>query len=271
VKQQRDKFGHPLFDDKCRPVFQTAKELGYDAKGKKIGVVKEKPPKMTPVSIQHGTFTVDGIVGKAALDYDIADLKYIYLYVPGMGIAVVSNDPWPGAKEQKNAFNEKTLKVNVENHTLEVASDTTLLVGSKKPESAYVLVDRDFSLPSKYPVVGYGTLRAAPYMWPGAKAEKPIAGTLPAPPVPVNLRPVLALQPCPAGFMRTAVKVLPGQVAPPQPCVPIPKVTATTVHGAGGTTGATGSTGAKGASGATGVPAATGRTGATVSVVPAAQ
>ena len=36
---------------------------------------KEKPPKMTPVSISRGTFTVDGVIGKAVdQDADHADV-----------------------------------------------------------------------------------------------------------------------------------------------------------------------------------------------------
>src|ERR1700722_1300907 len=59
VKQQRDKYGHPLFDERGKPVFQTATELGYDEHGHKIHAEKVKPPKMTPVSIAQGTYTVD--------------------------------------------------------------------------------------------------------------------------------------------------------------------------------------------------------------------
>jgi len=242
VKQLRDKLGHPVFDDKGKPVFQTAKDLGYDEKGKKIASVKEKPPKATPVSISRGTFTVDGIVGKAALNYDIADLKYIYMYVPGMGIAVISNVTFPGAKEQPNAFNDKLLTINVMDHTLELSSEKSLL--GKKPVPAFVLIDRDFALPSRYPVVGYGPLRAAPYSWPGAKPNAAIAGTVAAPPVPKGLRPTLLLAPCPAGMMRTAAKTLPGQAPVEQPCVPIPKGTVAPAVAKSGAAGATGTTGA---------------------------
>lgn len=220
VKQQRDKFGHPLFGAQGKPVFQTATELGYDEHGHKLHVEKVKPPKMMPVSIAQGTYTVDGVIGKAELNYDIADLKYIYLYAPGIGVTVISNEPFPGAKAQDNAFNDKTLTVNVGDHTLQLYSEKRLLA---KPQPAYVLVDRDFKLPSKFPVMGYGDLRAPPYAWPGAKQVQE-AGIVPPPPVPVNLRPVMLLPPCPAGQMRQpAPKVLPGEVAPPQPCVPIAK------------------------------------------------
>jgi hypothetical protein len=223
VRQQRDKKGHPLFDDKGKPVFQTATELGYDEKGKKIHLSKVKPPKMTPVTIARGTFTVDGMIGKAELNYTIPDFKYMYLYAPGIGTLVVSNEPFPGGTLQKNAFNEKTLTVTTGDHHLQVASDNFLL--GKKPTSAYVLVDRDFLLPTPYPVVGYGGLLKAPYVWPGSHANADLKGAfVKPPPIPVNLQPVLLLTPCPEGQMRRAAPpVLPGEKAPPQPCVVIPK------------------------------------------------
>jgi hypothetical protein len=227
IRQQRDKKGHPLFDEKGKPVFQTASELGYDERGKKIKVVKEKAPKLIPVSIARGTFTVDGMIGKAELNYNIADLKYIYLYAPGIGTVVVSNHPFTGGKEEKNAFNQKTLTVTTGDHTLQVASDDLLLGKAlgKKPSSAFVLVDRDFNLPTPYPVVGYGGIIKAPYVWPGSHENAELKGAfLKPPPIPANLQPVLLLAPCPEGQMRRAAPpVLPGEKAVPQPCILIPK------------------------------------------------
>jgi hypothetical protein len=222
AKQQRDKKGHPRFDAEGKPVMQTAHELGYDEHGKRIKEKKEKPPKMTPVSINRGTFTVDGVIGKAALNYDIPDLKFFYLYAPGMGVALVSNTSFEGAKEQKDAFNGKSLRVTVGEHVLEISSDTPLLGKNKRPAAAFVRVDREFALPSQYPVVGYGGSLARPYAWPGSKANAVLRGPVEPPPLPVNLRPVQLLQPCPPGQMRKAAPAaLPGAVAPEQPCVPI--------------------------------------------------
>jgi hypothetical protein len=227
VRQQRDKKGHPLFDDKGKPVFQTATEKGYDERGKKIKVVKEKAPKLIPVTITRGTFTVDGMIGKAELNYNIADLKFIYLYAPGIGTVVVSNRPFTGSKEEKNGFNQRTLTVTTGDHTLQVASDDLLLGKAlgKKPSSAYVMVDRDFHLPTPYPVVGYGGVLKAPYVWPGSHENAALKGAfVQPPPIPVNLQPVLLLSPCPEGQMRRAAPpVLPGQKAEPQPCILIPK------------------------------------------------
>jgi hypothetical protein len=226
VKQQRDKKGHPLFDESKKPVFQTAHELGYDAQGHKMHEEKIKPAKMTPVTISRGTFTVDGIVGKAELNYDIPDLKYIYLFVPGIGVTVISNEAFPGAKAYPDAFNGSTLTVKSDEHALQISSDKPLLK-DKKPQVAYVLVDRDFRLPSRYPVVGYGTVTKPPYQWPGSKVNGELAGTIAAPPVPVNLRPTILMQPCDKGQMRMpAPPVLPGQAVPEQPCVPIAKAQA---------------------------------------------
>ena len=227
VRQQRDKKGHPLFDDKGKPVFQTATDKGYDEHGKKIKVVKEKAPKMIPVTIARGTFTVDGMIGKAELNYNIPDFHFMYLYAPGIGTLVVSDRPFPGAKEEKNAFSGKTLTVMTEDHKLQVASDNLML--NKKPQSAFVLVDRDFKLPTPYPVVGYGGTMKAPYVWPGSRENAALKGAFVAPPpIPVDLRPTMLLSACPAGEMRKpGPLVLPGQKEVEQPCIPIPKGKAT--------------------------------------------
>jgi len=228
VRQQRDKKGHPLFDLKGQPVMQTENNLGYDENGKKLHPVKVKPPKTVAVSISHGILTVDGLTGKAALNYEIKDLKYIYFYVPGIGTTVVSNDPFPGAVEQKHAFDDKTLTVTVGEHVVQLSSDNRLL--GKTPESAFVLVDKYFTVPTKFPVMGYGPIRVAPYAWPGSRVNQEEKGAVEAPPLPADLRPTLLLQPCPAGQMRPAgPPVLPGQTAEPKPCVPI--AAATNVNG----------------------------------------
>jgi hypothetical protein len=220
VKQIRDKKGHPAFDPAGKPVFQTATNLGYDERGKKIVVKKLPKAKLTPASISAGTLTVDGWTGKARLNYDIADLKFMYIYAPGIGTTIVSPSSFPGAKEQAAAFNDKILKIVVDGHPIELASEKRLL--HKKPTAAWVAVDRGFMLPAKFPVFGYGTTTKSPYAWPGSKENVASKGLVQAPPLPADVTPTLLLKPCPAGMMRPAgPAVLPGQRAPEQPCVPI--------------------------------------------------
>lgn len=222
VKQQRDKKGHPLFDESGKPVMQTAKDLGYDERGKKLKVKKEKEAKTVSVGIVRGTLTVDGMIAKAGLNYQITNLKYIYFSAPWVGTVVVSNVMFPGAKEQARAFDQRTLTVTVDEHMFQLYSDNVLLGKGKKPEPAYVLVNRDFQLPSKMPVMGYGTTLRPPYAWPGAKENVVLKGNVVPPPVPASLRPTLALSACPSGQMRAARRpVLPGEAAVVQPCVAI--------------------------------------------------
>ncbi len=222
VRQQRDKRGNPLFDETGKPVLQTSADMGYDEKGKKIHVKTVKPPKMISVSVQRGILTVDGMPGKAGLNYEIKDLKYIYLYAPWIGITIVSHSPFPGAIEQKNAFSDQTLTVSVDSHKLQLYSDKRLL--GKKSESAYVAVDRNFRLPSQLPVIGYGETLRPPYAWPGSRENAALKGPIAPPPLPVSLRAVSLLQPCPPGQMRMPGRTpLPGESLPPQPCVLIQK------------------------------------------------
>lgn len=201
VKQQRDKYGHPLFDDHGKPVFQTATDLGYDEKGKKIRPKKEKQPKTTSIAIAAGTLTVDGLIGKATLNYDIKDFKFIYLYAPWIGTVVVSNRQFPGSKEQAKAFDQHTLTVTVEDHQFQLYSDKILL--GKRPEPAFVAMDREFKLDSKVPAMGYGATLQAPYNWPGAKNNPESKAYVKPPPVPKELKQTRLLAACPDGMART--------------------------------------------------------------------
>ncbi len=183
-----DKHGQPVLDEDGKLLLQTKDHLGYDAHGKKLKAEKEKIPKKVPVTIEQGTLTVDGWTGKARLNYEIDDLKYLYIYAPGIGNTVVSTLPFPGATAQKNAFDGKTLTISVGEHQLQIAGEKPLL-HQKHPVPAYVLVDREYSRESRFPVMGYGPLRRAPYAWPAAKAVETRAPALPKEVMPVLARP----------------------------------------------------------------------------------
>jgi len=220
VRQQRDKHGKPLIDEHGNPVMQTPSQMGYDEKGKKLHSTKEKEPKTVSVSIERGTLTIDGMTGKAGLNYEIKNLRYIYFYAPWIGNIIVSPSPFPGATEQKNAFNDQNLTVTVDEHTIQLSSDKRLL--GKKSESAFVAVDRNFKLPSKFPVIGYGETLKPPYAWPGSRENAELKGSVAPPPLPDSLRAVSLQEPCPAGQMRMPAKASSqGEIAQAQPCVPM--------------------------------------------------
>ena len=194
-----------MFDDHGKPVFQTATDLGYDDKGKKIRAKKEKLVKSASIAIAEGTLTVDGMIGKATLNYDIKDFRFIYMYAPWIGTVVVSNRQFPGAKEQAKAFDQHTLTVTVEDHQFQLYSEKVLL--GKKPEPAFVAVDREFKLDSKFPAMGYGSTLQAPYNWPGAKGNPESKAYVKPPPVPKELKQTRLLPACPEGMARTGALV----------------------------------------------------------------
>ncbi|SNS74742.1 hypothetical protein SAMN05421770_102165 [Granulicella rosea] len=225
----------PPADAAAAPAAVKPPVLGPDGKplpaltpvkgGKPEKKKKEKPPKLYPVTITRGILTVDGWTSRAALNYDIPDFKFLYISVPGMGTTVVSNAPFPGGKEQADAFKDSSIIVKVDGHVLELASDNRLM--GKKPLPAWVLLDTTYTYPSTYPTVGYGYDVHAPYLWPGSKpnvAAKGIAAT--APPLPKNLRPVDLAKPClpikpGPGPAPPNPKGLPPCVAPPKPIAPV--------------------------------------------------
>jgi hypothetical protein len=153
----------------------------------KMKPVKEKPPKLLPVNVVHGELTVDGLIAKAGLNFQIVDLKFFYIWVPGLGTAIVSNEPFPDAKVQANALDGKVLTVQADGHQLQLACDQPLLNEKKpKPINMFVAVDRSFDKGSAYPEFGYGNVLKAPYAWPGTLADLHPNGN--APPLPANLR-----------------------------------------------------------------------------------
>jgi hypothetical protein len=185
-------------------------------KGKgKQKVKKEKPPKLVPVDIVHGKLTIDGLIAKAGLNFQIIDLKYFYIWVPGLGTAIISNQPFAGATLEGGALDGSTLVVSVDGHRLELSCDRPLLVTKEekkeeskeerdeakqkpvkadakkpnkkdKPVAMYVAIDRNWQKPSSYPEFGYGDLSKAPYSWPGTLAD--LSPNSKAPPLPDNLK-----------------------------------------------------------------------------------
>lgn len=138
--------------------------------------------------IHGGILTVDGMVGKAQLSYTVHQ-EYLYFTIPGVGTAIVSQGKFLNALPQKDAFHGNSLTIQASGHTVELTNDGPL-VGSKVAE-AWVAIDPLYGATRRFPEMGFGDTIQRPYVWPGAKAEKPSASNagVVAPLLPPGIRP----------------------------------------------------------------------------------
>ena len=149
------------------------------------------------MKIENGTLTVDGWTGKARLNYDISEVKFLYISAPGIGTVIASLEHFPNSAEQKQALQGNLLTLTTpDSHTVQIASDHELV--DKKQHSMFVAVDTGYLQPGRYPSVGYGSTARAPYNWPGVrppteKEKKSIAG---APPLPKGMETAQMNLPC---------------------------------------------------------------------------
>lgn len=119
--------------------------------------------------IRNGVYSVDGMVGKVRLNYDVKAASYLYLFVPGVGTALVSLSPASGAVSVPAAYHEGQLTVRVADHTLNVTGIESLVNDrGAEPAVLFVSLDRGAWKLGRTPMVGYGGATQAPFEWPGA-------------------------------------------------------------------------------------------------------
>ena len=131
------------------------------------------PDKLMSMDVREGTLTVDGMVVKVQLNYDIKNAGYMYFFVPGTGTAIVSLVNMSGSVLEKDAFRGNTLKFSVGGHDFDLTSETSLVGGEKGrgKMDAYVRLDHTTPSLDRYPEMGYGMTTKAPYVWPTAKCQ----------------------------------------------------------------------------------------------------
>lgn len=164
----------------------TVTDIAKTKKDKK----KIHEPRALDAHITSGTLTVDGMIAKARLNYDV-NTSYLYFFIPGTGTVVVAQEKFDKAEKQEKAFRGESLVVQAGGHTIELASQQS--IASNKGRDAWVYLDTNYQYPDqRYPVVGFGSTRNAPYNWPGSKAAPTVeTGRNNAPPIPQNLMPKL--------------------------------------------------------------------------------
>ena len=139
-------------------------------------------------AVRDGILTVDGMVGKAQLNYNV-DQHFLYFTVPGVGTAIVAQQRFMNALPQKDAFHGSVLTIQVNGHTVELTNSGPLVAG--KTAEAWVAIDPLYGAGIPFPQMGFGDTIARPYVWPGAKSTKPEKNSVTAiaPPLPVSVRP----------------------------------------------------------------------------------
>ena len=155
------------------------------------------PKNLISARVRDGVLTIDGMVAKVQLNYDIQHTGFMYFFVPGVGTAVVSMDPMTDGTRVPDAFDGEKLAFTVDGHSIELSNDGSSLLEKRKGKAdVYVRLDRSAVAISRYPRMGYGDTSAAPYVWPlsasqTASKEK-VDYVVTPPPVPKSMLPQTA-------------------------------------------------------------------------------
>ena len=155
------------------------------------------PKSLISARVRDGVLTIDGMVAKVQLNYDIQHTGYMYFFVPGVGTAVVSLEPLADGTKVPDAFDGEKLAFTVDGHSVELSNDGSSLLDKRRSKAdVYVRLDRSAVAISRYPRMGYGDTAAAPYVWPlsgpqPANKEKVEYAVTP-PPVPKSMLPQTA-------------------------------------------------------------------------------
>lgn len=123
------------------------------------------PNRLISAQVHDGILTIDGLVANVEMNYQIQRSGYMYFFVPGVGTAVVSLSPIPGAERVNDAIEGNVLHFDAGGHTFELTNNGNLL-GKDKTTDVYVRLDRSTVAVGRRPRMGFGDSATAPYAWP---------------------------------------------------------------------------------------------------------
>lgn len=160
----------------------------------RAGVRAFLPARLITAQVRDGILTIDGMVAKVQLNYEIQRDGYLYFFVPGEGTAVVSLAPMPGAERVSHAFDGDRLAFAAGGHSFELSGEGNLLGRNRAKTDAYVRFDASATAGGRYPRMGFGNTLEAPYAWPlsAPAARDRSAQDVTPPPIPRNLLPETA-------------------------------------------------------------------------------
>jgi hypothetical protein len=147
--------------------------------------------KQINAKVTSGVLTVDGLVAKVHLNYDIHHASYIYFFVPGVGTAVVSRVEMYGSTKVQGGLHGSTLNFKAGGHDFELSSQTAIGEGKGKSSDLFVRLDTDTVALDRMPMLGFGDITHAPYAWPlsGQENKEEQTHFLVPPPLPASVLP----------------------------------------------------------------------------------
>lgn len=114
-----------------------------------------------PLVVERGVLTINGMTVKTRLNFRVADLRYLFVDVPGAGTAIISDRPFAGAREQKSAFRGGALTVIAGESRVQLSAAHKVHGNG----SAYVRLDRGSRSGSHVPEIGYGSAAMSRVTW----------------------------------------------------------------------------------------------------------
>ena len=162
--------------------------------------------KRIDAKVTGGILTVDGLVAKVELNYDIHHSGYIYFFAPGVGTAVVSRVEMPGSTKIQDAIHGSSIAFTLEGHSFALENDDVLTASAqaienpaikgrkqkaKETHDVYVVLDANARALYRTPQVGFGNTRVAPYVFPLSESQPKdtYAHMVQPPPMPVSVLP----------------------------------------------------------------------------------
>ena len=148
--------------------------------------------KLIYARVRDGVYTVDGMVAKIRLNYDVHGFRYMYLFVPGVGTAVVSVTPNADALTTPATLQGDALTFSADGHRFSLTGVSLASDRGQAPAHLYVRLDRSAWRLSRTAMVGFGDRAELPYQWPGALPTEQAEESQSVPPVPASLLPSLS-------------------------------------------------------------------------------
>lgn len=153
--------------------------------------------------VRDGVYTVDGMTAKVQLNYDVNGVNFLYLFVPGIGTALVSASPDPDAVVIEAVYKDNDLSFQAGDHRFHLTGVALTSDKGAAPAHLYVKLDRSAWHLNRHPMIGFGNMGEMPYVWPGALPASAVTSA------EVEQAPVAP--PLPASLLPSAKTIVPAQ------------------------------------------------------------